>query len=162
MQAAQASLHIYLKKRRRRRALIIFIGLVFMTAITALIFYALRDKAGFFRIPSEITAADKASQRLLRLGGYVEKGSVARSKDSAEIRFAVTDFHHSQAVVFKGILPDLFREGQGVIAEGRFDAAGGFIAERVLAKHDENYVPKDVSERIKAAEGRSPAAAANR
>ncbi|KAA6206427.1 MAG: cytochrome c maturation protein CcmE [Candidatus Tokpelaia sp.] len=153
MQAPQTSLNLYLKRRRRRRIIIIISGLCFMVVIVALIFYALQDKAGFFRIPSDITAADKISHRLLRLGGYVENGSVKR-ETGANIRFYVTDFHHKQEVRFNGILPDLFREGQGVIAEGRFADNGVFIADRVLAKHDEKYVPKDVADRIKAAEGR--------
>lgn len=154
MQTPQVSLNLYLQRRRKRRIVIIISGLCFLAALVALIFYALQDKASFFRIPSEITAEDKASHRLLRLGGYVENGSVKR-ETSTNIHFTVTDFHHSQDVYFNGILPDLFREGQGVIAEGRFDDKGLFAAERVLAKHDEKYVPKDVSDRIKAAEGKT-------
>lgn len=151
MQEVQTSLNLYLKKRRRRRFIIILAALCFITAIVALIFYALRDKASFFRIPSEVTMEDKVSHRLLRLGGYVENGSVKRGQGT-HISFVITDFHHAQTARFNGVLPDLFREGQGVIAEGRFDAAGVFIADRVLAKHDEKYVPKDVSDRIKKAE----------
>jgi len=154
MQTPQTSLNMYLKRRRRRRLALVFCGLCFIAAITALIFYALQDKAGFFRIPSDITAEDKSGRRLLRLGGYVEPGSVERASGT-DMRFYVTDFHQRQQVRFNGLVPDLFREGQGVIAEGRFDADGLFIADRVLAKHDENYVPKDVADRIKAAEGRS-------
>lgn len=147
-------LNIYLRRRRRQRFMIILLGLCFLTALVALIFYALQDKASFFRLPGDITAADKLSHRQFRLGGYVAAGSV-RHEENARVHFEVTDFHHSESVSFQGILPDLFREGQGVIAEGRFDADGNFIAERVLAKHDENYVPKDVADRIKTAERRA-------
>jgi len=152
MQTAQTSLSLYLRRRRRRRIGIIIAGLIALAVIVALIFFALQNKASFFRVPSDITAADLASPRQLRLGGYVAKGSV-RHGPGAEVDFAITDFHRERQVRFNGILPDLFREGQGVIAEGHFDQSGLFIAERVLAKHDEKYVPKNVADRIKAAGG---------
>jgi len=158
--SAQTSLNIYLRRRRARRWLIIIAGAIFIAAIVLLIFYGLRNKASFFRTPSEITAEDRLSHRQMRLGGYVEKGSVKRG-GGAEIQFKVTDFKHDEPVEFNGILPDLFREGQGVIAEGNFDKTGQFIADRVLAKHDEKYVPKDISDKIKTAEQTAGAAKAD-
>lgn len=147
--AHKTSLKSPFARRRKRRLWIVVAGVCILACAVGLIFFALRDTASFFRLPSEITQADRASQTPLRLGGYVEKGSVKRDAGPA-VRFRVTDLRSSEPVFFNGILPDLFREGQGVIVEGRFNASGVFIAGRVLAKHDEKYVPKDLADRLKA------------
>lgn len=143
------SIQLGLKRRKKKRLLMILLGLVVLGIAAGLVLYAMRGTASFFRMPSEITQEDMQSGRPLRLGGFVEKGSVNK-KQGTEVSFVVTDFSKEEPVLFNGILPDLFREGQGIIAEGRFDQSGNFIADRVLAKHDETYVPKDIVDRLKA------------
>jgi len=145
----ETSLNLYLARRQKRRLWVIFAGICILACVAGLVFFALRDTVSFFRVPSDITAEDRVLQTRLRLGGYVEKGTVKHIADT-QVRFRVTDFRNSEQVYFNGILPDLFREGQGVIVEGRFDASGIFIAGRVLARHDEKYVPKDLADRLKA------------
>lgn len=137
-----------ISKRRRTRFIMIIIGIVVLAAAVALVLYALRGTTSFFRMPSEVTADDIQSHRPLRLGGFVEKGSVQYSA-GAKVNFIITDYTKTERVEFTGILPDLFREQQGVIVEGHFENPGDFIASRVLAKHDENYIPKDIADRLK-------------
>jgi len=103
---------------------------------------------GFFD-PSQIVAREAPVDRRFRLGGMVNKGSVQRTPGSLEVRFVVTDFAHEVPVVYSGILPDLFREGQGVVAKGRLGPDGTFVAEEVLAKHDEKYMPPEVARSLK-------------
>ena len=138
--------------RKQKRTLMIVGGLVFLGMATALILYALRDTLVFFYTPSEMSeklAEHKISPGArLRLGGLVEKGSV-KLMDDGVIRFVITDKEKSVQVTFKGILPDLFREGQGVVAEGRLQPDGTFVADTVLAKHDEKYMPREVAEALK-------------
>ena len=110
-----------------------------------LVLTALKDNVSYFRTPSEIVAGtypEKASGRGLRLGGMVEKDSVKH--DGAVVTFRVTDFSNTLAIRYEGLLPDLFREGQGVIAEGKMGADGVFQADRILAKHDEKYMPPEL------------------
>ncbi|UXN04692.1 MULTISPECIES: cytochrome c maturation protein CcmE [unclassified Bartonella] len=149
MSAKSNSFQMHLKKARRKRYMLLFLALFVMAAAVGLVVFALGDTASYFRMPSEITEEDIASQRPLRLGGFVEKGSVVRG-EGTEVSFNVTDFGKVEYVKFNGILPDLFREDQGVIVEGNFNGDKVFIASRVLAKHDEKYVPKDVADRLKA------------
>ncbi|RCL00199.1 MAG: cytochrome c-type biogenesis protein CcmE [Candidatus Tokpelaia sp. JSC189] len=139
---------IHLAQCRKRRFFIFIFGVCILPFVVSLVFFALRDTINFFRIPSEINDLDRRSHAILRLGGYVEKGTVQWDAE-AGIRFRVTDMHRSQEVRFNGILPDLFREEQGVIVEGSFDTSGVFVARRVLAKHGENYMPKDLVDRLK-------------
>jgi cytochrome c-type biogenesis protein CcmE len=110
--------------------------------------YAMRGTIVFFRSPSEIVAAPKPGARV-RLGGLVESGSVVRGPDQ-RVGFAVTDGAASVKVSYKGLLPDLFREGQGVVTEGALDASGLFVASSVLARHDETYMPREVVDALKA------------
>ena len=140
---------LHLKKARRRRYMLLVFALIVMAGAVGLVFLALGDTASYFRMPSEITDQDINSQKPLRLGGFVEKGSVIR-EGGTQVSFKVTDFGKAEEVKFNGVLPDLFREDQGVIVEGSFNADKVFIASRVLAKHDEKYVPKDVADRLKA------------
>jgi cytochrome c-type biogenesis protein CcmE len=135
-------------RRKRRLAVIAGAGAVLALA-AALVLVALRDQIVFFYSPTEIAAKDLAAGTRVRLGGLVADGSVERDADGS-VRFAVTDTKTDTPVVFKGILPDLFREGQGVVAEGTLGADGGLTAESVLAKHDENYMPREVVEALKA------------
>ncbi len=117
-------------------------GLAVVVAAT-LVLGALRDDIVFFRSPSEIAGGAVADGTQIRLGGMVEEGSLTRSADGLQVAFRVTDGAQSLPVAYHGILPDLFREGQGVVAEGRM-LAGTFEAETVLAKHDETYMPREV------------------
>lgn len=129
--------------RRRQRFILLGVGMAAVALAAGLVLSALGDSLTFFYGPSQLIArADAASQRV-RLGGLVVPGSVSR--EGAVVRFEVTDGAASMGVRFAGVLPDLFREGQGVVAEGRMTPEGGFVAETVLAKHDEKYMPPDVA-----------------
>ncbi len=105
---------------------------------------ALKDEAAYFYVPADVKAKGVEAGKAVRLGGMVERGSLAHLKDGVTIRFTVTDGKASVPVVFKGIAPDLFREGSGVVAEGAFDTSGTFIADNLLAKHDERYMPREM------------------
>ena len=136
--------------RKRRRLYILVLFLLGLGTATALTLTAFQDNLVFFYSPSDIVAkADVPYERNLRLGGLVEMGSVERVSGSTEIRFRITDLQHTIPVVYSGVLPDLFREGQGVVANGKLDAEGRFIASEVLAKHDENYMPPEVADALK-------------
>ena len=134
--------------RKQKRLSVIAGALAFLGAATALTFYALGQRTSYFYMPSDLTAATVEPGQRIRLGGLVEKGSVSRGQGTS-VAFAVTDTTNSVKVVYDGILPDLFREEQGVVTEGSIDAAGTFHADRVLAKHDENYMPKEVADSLK-------------
>ena len=133
--------------RKRRRLWIVVIAMALLTVAAGLIMTAFRDSIVFFYTPSELAEKHVPAGRAMRIGGLVEDGSVARSGDI--IRFRVTDMRSALPVIYKGILPDLFREGQGVVAEGTLDNDGVFQARQVLAKHDENYMPPEVAEALK-------------
>lgn len=134
--------------RKQRRLVLIGSALTVLAIAAALVLNALRDSIVFFSTPS--MAAERKIQpgQRFRLGGLVEPGSLVRG-EQLQVRFAVTDGSASLPVVFTGILPDLFREGQGVVSEGALDASGTFKADTVLAKHDETYMPKDVADALK-------------
>lgn len=135
--------------RKRRRLLIVAACGVCLAAATALTLTAFNDNLVFFVTPSDLTKTPR-NGRTLRLGGLVEKGSVVKgSSAKAETTFRITDGGASVAVTYFGILPDLFREGQGVVTLGVPRPDGTFLASEVLAKHDENYIPKDVAEALK-------------
>ncbi len=133
--------------RKQRRLAFALAGLASLGAATALVLVAAGDSLVYFYTPSEVVAKHVGPGRLLRIGGLVEQGSVV--KDGTTVRFAITDLTERLAVSYTGILPDLFREGQGVVAEGRMEADGRFAASEVLAKHDEHYMPKEVVEALK-------------
>jgi cytochrome c-type biogenesis protein CcmE len=114
----------------------------------ALAMLAFRDNLLYFYNPTQILAGDAPSGRQFRIGGMVTEGSVQRTPGSLEVRFVVTDYRNSIPVRYEGLLPDLFREGQGVVANGRIGPAGEFVADEVLAKHDENYMPPEVAESL--------------
>jgi cytochrome c-type biogenesis protein CcmE len=135
-------------RKKRRLALIGAAGAVLAVA-AALVLVALRDQIVFFYSPTEIAQKALAPGTRVRLGGLVEEGSVARGADGG-VSFAITDTANTVRVDFRGILPDLFREGQGIVAEGVLTGAGGLSADNVLAKHDENYMPREVVEALKA------------
>ena len=133
--------------RRQRRLVLIGIALFVLALAAALALSALRDNIVFFHSPSEIALKKIEPGTRIRIGGLVKEGSVKR--EGLEARFAVTDGGASLPVTFIGVLPDLFREGQGVVAEGALQANGSFRADTVLAKHDENYMPREVVDALK-------------
>jgi len=134
--------------RKQRRLTMIGVAAAVLIAATALVLNALRDSIVFFSTPSMAAEKHIAPGRRFRLGGMVQPGSVVRG-DQLTARFEVTDGNATLPVTYQGILPDLFREGQGVVAEGAIDATGVFRADTVLAKHDETYMPKDVADALK-------------
>ena len=137
-------------KPRNKRILAIVGGLVTLGVATALVLAALQENLTLFVTPSDI-AANKAPQgRTFRIGGMVEKGSVKR--DGVEVRFVVTDTAKAIPVLYRGSLPDLFREGKGVVAQGTLGADGVFQAREVLAKHDENYMPPEAAHAVEKAQ----------
>ncbi len=133
--------------RKRRRLVLIGSSVSVLALAVILILLAFGKTITFFSSPSELAAQHVQPGVRVRLGGLVKPGSVVRARD--EVRFDVTDGSHDVPVLFRGIPPDLFREGQGVVTEGALDAAGMLQADTVLAKHDERYVPKDVAESLK-------------
>ena len=134
-------------KRKYRRLSFICIGLLALGTATVLILIAFEDNIVFFHSPTEIVQNSIPPERRIRVGGLVEKGSAKRNGESATFTFRVTDLTTSLKVNYNGILPDLFREGQGVVAEGHY-RNGEFMATEILAKHDENYMPKDVADAL--------------
>jgi cytochrome c-type biogenesis protein CcmE len=142
----------------RRRRLLWVLGIVAGVGIAgALALRAFQQNVMFYFDPSRIAAGEVKPGQRFRLGGMVEQGSVSRTPGSLEVRFVVTDFKHQVAVRYDNVLPDLFREGAGVVAHGRLDASGTFVADEVLAKHDEKYMPPEVARSLQA--GKSAAAA---
>lgn len=135
--------------RKQKRLSVIAGALAFLGAATGLTFVALGQKSSYFYMPADLKQATVAPGQRIRLGGLVEKGTVMRGQGT-QVGFAVTDTEETVKVVYDGILPDLFREEQGVVTEGAFGADGVFVADSVLAKHDETYMPKEVADSLKA------------
>ncbi len=133
---------------RRKRLLAVFAIVVGVGAAATLATLAFEDNLLYFYSPTQILAGEAPEGRTFRIGGLVTTGSVQRSGGSLEVRFVVTDNRESVPVRYTGLLPDLFREGQGVIAYGRLAESGEFMADEVLAKHDENYMPPEVAESL--------------
>ncbi len=134
-------------RKQKRLAMIGGIGAVLLAAVL-LVMSALRDKIVFFYTPSEIVSEGKAAPgQRVRIGGLVKEGSLV--KDGGKVSFIVTDTEQDLPVTYTGILPDLFREGQGVVSEGTVQADGIFAADTVLARHDENYIPKEVADALR-------------
>ncbi len=133
---------------RRKRLLAVVAILGGVGAATALAMLAFQDNLLYFYNPSQVLAGDAPSGRTFRIGGMVTEGSLKRTEGTLQVRFVVTDYQHSIPVSYEGLLPDLFREGQGVIAHGKLSASGEFVADEVLAKHDENYMPPEVAESL--------------
>jgi len=134
-------------QKRRLTYVIIFMAGVGLAA--SLIFYALKQNLNVFVTPSEVAEMPDNEYYSLRLGAMVKPGSIQRSQNSLDVKFIATDFKHELPVTYAGILPDLFHEGKGMVAEGKMKN-GVFIATRILAKHDENYMPKKVYNTLKA------------
>ena len=139
-------------KPRHKRIAIIAAGLGVLALASALVLNAFRSNLVFFFSPTQVMANEAPRGKAFRIGGLVESGSVKRADDGLTVRFRVTDTAHTVAVVYTGILPDLFKEGKGVVAQGRLGADGVFAATEVLAKHDENYMPPDAAHAIEQAQ----------
>ncbi len=134
--------------RKQLRATMIGGGVLVLGLAAILVLFAMRDSIVFFYTPSDLAEQQLAKDQRFRLGGLVAAGSIKRDAGT-KVRFTVTDTIKTVPVVYDGILPDLFREGQGVVTEGRLDTAGVFQADSVLAKHDENYMPPEVAKSLK-------------
>ena len=134
--------------RKQRRLTIIGAAGVVLAIAAGLVLYAFNDTIVFFKTPTDLAEQPVAPGTRLRLGGLVKEGSVARD-GGAPVAFVITDTEHDTPVTYDGILPDLFREEQGVVTEGTFDDKGEFVADSVLAKHDETYMPKEVADSLK-------------
>lgn len=138
-------------KARHKRFGLLVAGVAALGLAAVLVLNALDNNLSYFFSPSEIAQGQAPKDHVFRLGGLVEKGSVQRSDKDLSVRFTVTDNARKISVVYNGILPDLFQEGQGVIAQGRLGSDGVFMAEEVLAKHDENYMPPEVADALEKA-----------
>jgi cytochrome c-type biogenesis protein CcmE len=134
--------------RKQRRLILIGTGLGVLAVAVALMLNAFRDSIVFFNSPSDVAEKHVEPGTRIRLGGLVKDGSIVQSGD-LRVRFEVTDGNNEIPVTYQGVLPDLFREGQGVVAEGALDGAGVFNADTILAKHDETYMPKEVADALK-------------
>lgn len=134
--------------RRQRRITLIAVSLGVLALAVGLVLSALKDSIVFFNSPTDVMQKQVAAGTRIRLGGLVAPGSLVRS-DNLQVQFKLTDGSHAVTVAYQGLLPDLFREGQGVVTEGALDQAGVFRADTVLAKHDETYMPKEVADSLK-------------
>jgi cytochrome c-type biogenesis protein CcmE len=134
--------------RRQRRLALIGAALAVLAVAVGLVLSALRDSIVFFNSPTDVVEKHVKPGTRMRVGGLVKEGSVQRG-ESLAVRFDVTDGRNSIAVAYQGLLPDLFREGQGIVAEGALDPGGTFRADSVLAKHDETYMPREVADALK-------------
>jgi cytochrome c-type biogenesis protein CcmE len=134
--------------RKQRRLVLIGASLTVLAIAAALVLSALRDSIVFFSSPTDVAEKQIVPGARIRIGGLIKPGSVERA-DNLQVRFAVTDGKTDIAVRYQGIVPDLFREGQGVVAEGKLESGGIFAADTVLAKHDERYMPREVVDALK-------------
>jgi cytochrome c-type biogenesis protein CcmE len=131
-------------KPKNQRLVLVVAAIAAVLVAVVLAMWGLRDRASYFYTPADIVAGKAAPGQFVRLGGMVEKGSVKREADGLTIRFVVTDGKAKTPVVYRGIVPDLFREGSGVVAEGNIMVNGTFAADNILAKHDERYMPPEL------------------
>ena len=138
-------------KPRHKRVALILAGLAVLGVAATLVLSAFRSNLVFFFTPTQVAAHEAPQGRSFRIGGLVEPGSVKRQPDGVTVRFVVTDTAKSVPVAFTGILPDLFKEGKGVVAQGKLGADGVFAASEVLAKHDENYMPPEAADALERA-----------
>ena len=144
-----------MKPRHKRLAAIAF-GIAALGIAAALVLSAFQQNLVFFFTPTQVAANEAPQGRTFRIGGLVEPGSVKRQPDGVTVRFVVTDTAKTIPVTYRGVLPDLFREGKGVVTQGRLGADGMFVASEVLAKHDENYMPPEAAEALKKAHQKGP------
>ncbi|HSA81833.1 MAG TPA: cytochrome c maturation protein CcmE [Geminicoccaceae bacterium] len=140
-----------MRLRKRQRLILVVVALTLVGGATGLVMLALSDSVAFFVTPTDIATDKVEVDRRFRLGGLVVPGSIERSGEDGTVAFALTDQAHEVRVRYQGLLPDLFREGQGIVAQGHLGGDGVFVASEVLAKHDENYMPPEVAEALKQA-----------
>jgi len=139
----------------RRRKLLRLLFIVSLLAVVAgLLMYALRQNISLFYTPTQIAEGDAPMHRSIRIGGMVVKGSIVRSSKDLSLQFQLTDMQQTVTVHYRGILPDLFREGQGIVAKGEIVGKGDFTAAEILAKHDANYMPPEVADALKQSKGK--------
>ena len=137
-------------KPKHQRLVLVVLAAAAMIGAVLLAMWGLQDRAAYFVTPSDIAANKVPADKAMRLGGMVVKGSLERDADGVTVRFTVSDQKAETPVIFRGITPDLFREGSGVIAEGRLDPNGLFVADNILAKHDERYMPPQMANEVAA------------
>ena len=147
-------------KPRTKRLLAVLIGLGALGSASALVLNAFSSNLVFFFSPSQVAAQEAPKARSFRIGGLVQMGSIEREAQGLTLKFVVTDNAHSVPVRYTGLLPDLFQEGKGVVAQGRLGADGTFVADQVLAKHDENYMAPEAAAALAAAAAAAPGTAA--
>lgn len=147
-------------KPRQKRFVFIVVAVAALALVVGLVLNALDKNVSLYFTPTQVYNKEAPQGRSFRIGGLVEEGSVKREKDGLTVNFIITDKHKSMSVVYKGILPDLFKEGKGVVAQGRIEADGVMHAEEVLAKHDENYMPPEAADALKKAETANASAVA--
>lgn len=131
---------------KHQRLVLVVLAIAALVGAVLLAMWGLRDRAAYFVTPSDIAAGKAAPDKPMRLGGMVVNGSLKRDPDGLTVRFTVSDTHAETPVVYRGITPDLFREGSGVVAEGRLAPSGLFVADTILAKHDERYMPPQMAD----------------
>ena len=146
-------------KPRQKRFVYIIIAVVAVGIAVGLVLNALKDNVSLYFTPTQVFNKEAPQGRSFRIGGLVEQGSIKREGDGLTVHFVITDLKQSLPVVYKGILPDLFKEGKGVVAQGKMEADGVMHASEVLAKHDENYMPPEAADALKKA-GAAPGAPA--
>lgn len=139
---------------RKKRLLLVMMVAVGVAIATAIFLTAVRENINYFKTPTEVATGQYNANSTIRLGGMVKDDSVNRLQDSLKVRFTVTDFAEDVLVEYEGILPDLFREGQGVVTIGKMGGEGMFIAEEVLAKHDEKYMPPEAADALNQAKNK--------
>lgn len=135
-------------KPKHQRLVLIVLAFIAMVGAVLLAMWGLQDRAAYFVTPSDIAAGKATPDKAMRLGGMVVNGSLEREADGVTVRFTVSDGKAETPVIFRGITPDLFKEGNGVVAEGRLSAAGLFVADNILAKHDERYMPPQMAKSV--------------
>lgn len=144
-----------MKPARRRKMAVIFLLLLVVGSAMALVLYALRQNISLFYTPTQIASGEAIGTHSIRAGGMVVPGSIKRASGDLTVRFKITDYQHTIEVVYRGILPDLFREGQGIVAQGQLIDNQHFEATTVLAKHDEKYMPPEVRDSLKTPRGQA-------
>ena len=144
-------------KTRHKRIALILGGLVVLGLVVALVLNAFQSNLVFFFSPTQVAAGEAPKGQAFRVGGMVKMGSIQREQDGVTMRFVITDTEQDMTVAYKGILPDLFKEGKGAVAEGKLAADGVFVASTVLAKHDENYMPPEAAKALGDAQQRAAA-----
>ncbi|MDP3482146.1 MAG: cytochrome c maturation protein CcmE [Sulfuricella sp.] len=139
-------------KSRHKKLILVAVAVIALGVVAALVLNAFRSNLVFFFSPTQVVKGEAPRDRSFRIGGLVEAGSLRREKDGVTAHFRITDTAQTLSVTYTGLLPDLFKEGKGVVAEGRLNSDGVFVAQQVLAKHDENYMPPEAASALEQAQ----------